>query len=58
MLANKVDQAQVKMTEVVEKLGLYKEKNRQWHVQPTCALNGDGIVEGFEWLKNAIKRRK
>lgn len=47
VLANKVDQAQVKMVEVVEKLGLHKEKRRQWHVQPTCALNGEGIVEGF-----------
>jgi len=27
-------------------MGLHQTR-RLWHVQPTCALTGDGIVEGF-----------
>jgi hypothetical protein len=31
---------------------------RQWHLQPCCALNGDGLVEGFEWLRKNLKSGK
>jgi hypothetical protein len=27
-------------------------------LQPCCALNGDGLVEGFEWLRKQLKAGK
>ena len=31
-------------------LGLHTIKDREWHIQGTCALTGDGLYEGLEWL--------
>jgi len=33
-------------------------KNRKWHIQPTCALTGDGLYEGLEWLSNTLHKKK
>lgn len=27
---------------------------RKWLVQPTCAINGDGILEGLDWLASQL----
>jgi hypothetical protein len=35
-----------------------KIKSHQWHVQPSCAPNGEGLDEGFEWLAEKIKEKK
>lgn len=43
VLANKVDISGIQPVRVVEALGLHQTR-REWHVQPTCALTGDGIV--------------
>jgi hypothetical protein len=45
-----MDIATLKPLEIVQKLGLHQLR-RQWHLQPCCALNGDGLIEGFEWLR-------
>uniref|UniRef100_A0A1A7X362 ADP-ribosylation factor 5 n=1 Tax=Iconisemion striatum TaxID=60296 RepID=A0A1A7X362_9TELE len=29
---------------------------QQWLVQPSCAVNGNGLVEGLDWLSNQILR--
>ena len=31
---------------------------RQWHLQPTCAVTGDGLQEGMEELREMILRRR
>ena len=31
---------------------------RQWHLQPTCAVTGDGLQEGMERLREMIQRRR
>ena len=31
---------------------------RQWHLQPTCAVTGDGLHEGMERLREMILRRR
>ena len=36
--------------EVTEKLGLEEIEKISWHVQPSCATQGDGIFEGFTWI--------
>ncbi|THU58447.1 hypothetical protein C4D60_Mb03t14350 [Musa balbisiana] len=41
--------------EISEGLGLYNLRNRTWHVQGTCALSGDGLYEGLDWLVTALK---
>lgn len=41
--------------EVCEGLGLYDLKNRVWHIQGTCALKGDGLYEGLDWLASTLK---
>lgn len=54
--ANKQDsKGSMLAAEVAEALGLYKETGRKWYVQGTCALTGDGLVEGLSWLHKAIK---
>ncbi|KAL7230233.1 hypothetical protein ACSBR2_008692 [Camellia fascicularis] len=44
--------------EVCEGLGLYDLKNRKWHIQGTCALKGDGLYEGLDWLASTLKELK
>ncbi|KAG0472986.1 hypothetical protein HPP92_014843 [Vanilla planifolia] len=41
--------------EVCEGLGLYDLRNRVWHIQGTCALKGDGLYEGLDWLASSLK---
>lgn len=41
--------------EVCEGLGLYDLRNRIWHIQGTCALKGDGLYEGLDWLASTLK---
>ena len=47
VLANKMDMAQLKPAQLVEKMGLHTLRGREWNLQPTCALTGEGITEGF-----------
>jgi small GTP-binding protein len=35
---------------VSEKLDLDSLKNMKWYVQPCCALTGEGLNEGLEWI--------
>mmetsp|Transcript_23304 Transcript_23304/g.65048 ORF Transcript_23304/g.65048 Transcript_23304/m.65048 type:complete len:203 (-) Transcript_23304:179-787(-) len=28
--------------------------NRQWTVQPTCAVTGEGVLEGLDWLASRL----
>ena len=44
--------------EVSEGLGLNELENRKWHIQGTCALKGDGLYEGLDWLSTTLKDMK
>lgn len=44
--------------EVCEGLGLFDLKNRKWHMQGTCALRGDGLYEGLDWLAGTLKEMR
>lgn len=46
VFANKMDISTYQTREIVQMLGLHQLR-RQWHLQPCCALSGDGLVEGF-----------
>ena len=41
--------------EVTDKLELRDLQRRAWHVEPCCAMSGDGLYEGLEWLSAAKK---
>jgi len=54
--ANKNDLPNVMdTTEITEKLGLHKLRDRNWHVQSSCATTGDGLLDGLTWLTNQVK---
>ncbi|KAI1729080.1 ADP-ribosylation factor family domain-containing protein [Ditylenchus destructor] len=56
ILANKSDlKDALSASEVHLSLGLDLIRNRNWHIVPTCALTGQGLVGGIDWLSNNIK---
>ncbi|KAK0717411.1 ADP-ribosylation factor family-domain-containing protein [Lasiosphaeria miniovina] len=56
VFANKQDlDSAMKPLEVTEKLQLAKLKDKLWYVQPSVAVNGDGLAEGFDWLSRSLK---
>lgn len=53
--ANKQDlQGAMRLSELTDKLDLHKEKSRKWFVQACCAVTGEGIYEGLDWLSKAV----
>lgn len=44
--------------QVSEALGLPSLKNRQWAIFKTSATKGVGLVEGLDWLANAIQSQR
>lgn len=44
--------------EVCDGLGLFDLKNRKWHIQGACALKGDGLYEGLDWLASTLKEHR
>ncbi|KAL8095580.1 hypothetical protein AgCh_036846 [Apium graveolens] len=59
VFANKQDmKGAMSPMEVGEGMGLLDLKNRKWHVQGTCALKGDGLYEGLDWLASTLKEMK
>eukprot|EP00759_Apiculatamorpha_spiralis_P009870 PhF_6_TR16972/c0_g1_i4/m.25650/K07937/ARF1; ADP-ribosylation factor 1 len=59
ILWNKCDKAtSIPIPDAVAVLGLHYElRNRKWFIQPCCATNGDGLWEGFAWLRSNIRSR-
>ena len=60
ILANKQDLPEaVSPAEVTEKLELFKLRSgRDWYVQRTSAVSGEGLVDGLTWLADKIKAKK
>jgi ADP-ribosylation factor 1/2 len=58
VFANKQDLPGAMTTpEVTDKLGLHTLRGRTWFIQATCAVNGDGLYEGLDWLsKNVVTK--
>lgn len=56
VFANKQDmKGAMTPTEVCEALGMQSLRQRQWHVQGTCAPKGEGLYEGLDWLATTLK---
>eukprot|EP00730_Choanoeca_flexa_P007918 TRINITY_DN12414_c0_g1_i1.p1 TRINITY_DN12414_c0_g1~~TRINITY_DN12414_c0_g1_i1.p1 ORF type:complete len:183 (+),score=48.40 TRINITY_DN12414_c0_g1_i1:338-886(+) len=47
-----------KIDTVVDKLGLRDIRDREWYIQSTCALRGEGLYEGLDWLSRTLKTNK
>ncbi|KAK9016338.1 hypothetical protein V6N11_078839 [Hibiscus sabdariffa] len=59
VFANKQDmKGAMSPREVCQGLGLFDLKNRKWHIQGTCALRGDGLYEGLDWLAGTLKQMR
>jgi len=43
--------------EVTEKLRLQQLRGRQWYIQSACATNGDGLLEGLDWLTATLSKK-
>ncbi|WKY11685.1 hypothetical protein Q1695_003338 [Nippostrongylus brasiliensis] len=55
VFANKQDlPASMLASELSEALGLESVRNRKWHIQATNARSGEGLIDGLEWLHDAI----
>ena len=42
--------------EIARELDLHSLNDRNWHVQPCCAINGDGLWKGMDWAVNQLCR--
>ena len=60
ILANKQDLPNAATpAEVTDMLGLGKMRSgRDWYIQRTSAVTGEGLVDGLAWLAEKIKARK
>ena len=59
VFANKTDLPHSMSTsEMTQRLGLHHVRNRKWKLQPTCALTGDGLYQGLDWLQQTLTGKK
>jgi len=57
VFANKQDMGVMTVPEITEKLGLHQMR-REWYIQGTCALTGDGLYDGLDWLSKTVSKKK
>ena len=56
ILANKQDcRESVMPVEVGESLGVSRLTDREWHIQGTSAMSGDGLLDAFLMLSKFVK---
>ena len=59
ILANKQDLPHARSpSEVAEALGIHNVRDREWYVQSTCAVSGDGIYNGMVKLSELVKETR
>jgi len=57
IFANKQDLPNaMSASELTDKLGLNELRNRRWYIQATCAVQGNGLYEGLDWLSNELAK--
>ena len=58
VLANKQDLPESKSAaELTDMLGLHGLKKRSWYIQSCCAITGDGLYEGLDWLSTQMTKK-
>ncbi|XP_069018791.1 ADP-ribosylation factor 4-like [Embiotoca jacksoni] len=57
VFANKQDLPNaLSVSELTDKLGLQALRNKNWHIESTCATQGTGLYEGLDWLSNELSK--
>jgi small GTP-binding protein len=57
VLANKSDMPGALPTaDIARKLGLDKMSQRKWLIQSACAVTGEGLYEGLDWMSSELKK--
>ncbi|CAG8539171.1 13596_t:CDS:2 [Cetraspora pellucida] len=55
VFANKQDmKGALTAAQISEALNLTSMRDRQWHIQACCALTGEGLFEGLDWIVSQI----
>ncbi|XP_072269796.1 ADP-ribosylation factor-like protein 5C [Pyxicephalus adspersus] len=55
IFANKQDvKDSMSASEISASLALSAIKDRAWHIQGCCALTGEGLPAGLDWLKSRV----
>ena len=59
VLANKVDLPTSRDPgELSELFALHEIREHDWHLQGCCALTGEGLAEGLDWLTTKLNNKK
>lgn len=57
IFANKQDiKGAMSSAEISQQLNLTSIKDHGWHIQACCALTGEGLYQGLEWITSHIRR--
>jgi ADP-ribosylation factor-like protein 5B len=57
IFANKQDvKGSMSAAEISRHLNLTSIKTHRWQIQSCCALTGEGLYQGLEWIANNLKR--
>ena len=58
VFANKQDiKNSMTSAEISQQLNLTSIKDHAWHIQACCALTGEGLYQGLEWIVSNIKKK-
>ncbi|XP_039191379.1 ADP-ribosylation factor-like protein 5A isoform X2 [Crotalus tigris] len=57
MLAHEDVKNCMTVAEISQFLKLTSIKDHQWHIQACCALTGEGLCQGLEWMMSRLKIR-
>eukprot|EP00064_Thunnus_orientalis_P007450 superscaffoldBa00000830_g7470 len=56
IFANKQDvKGCMSVAEISQSLQLTSVKDHQWHIQACCALTGEGLCQGLEWMMSRLR---
>jgi len=58
VFANKQDvKGALTVAEVSDGLGLHTVKDHNYHIQGCCALTGEGLYQGMDWIVTQVKEK-
>ena len=58
VLANKQDvKGAMTAADISCEFALHELRSHEWHIEPCCALTGQGLKEGFEWVAQTIPKK-
>lgn len=58
IFANKADMPTARDAGELSEIYAFNEiQDHEWHIQPCCALTGEGLAEGLDWLSAKLSER-